>query len=67
VLNPITNSPVLKAAEVKTRFEKPVTIEEWVKAKQTLQLNPEIAAKKYAEGGDGTVEVIGGFRDQRYK
>lgn len=70
VLNPITDSPVLKAAGVKTRFEKPVTnltMEEWVQAKQTLQLNPEIAAKKYVEAGDGTIEVIGGFRDRRYK
>lgn len=67
VLTPIDDSPVLKAAGVKTRFEKPVTMEEWVKAKQTLQLNPEIAAKRYAEAGDGTVEVIGGFRDRRYK
>jgi hypothetical protein len=67
VLNPITDSPVLKAAGVKTRFEKQVMMEEWVKAKQTLQLNPEIAAKKYAKAGDGTVEVICGFRDCHYK
>jgi isopenicillin N synthase-like dioxygenase len=67
VLNPIVDSPVLQAAGVKPRFEKAVTMQEWVKAKQTLQLNPEIAAKKYAEAGDGTVEVIGGFRDRRYK
>ncbi|KAE9371909.1 putative UPF0676 protein [Stipitochalara longipes BDJ] len=67
LLVPIDNSPVLKAAGVKTRFEEPVTMEQWVKAKQTLQLNPEIAAKKYAEAGDGTVEVIGGFKDRRYK
>jgi hypothetical protein len=44
-----------------------VTIQEWVKAKQTLQLNLEIAAKKYMEAGDGTIEAIGGFRDRRYK
>jgi hypothetical protein len=30
-------------------------------------MNPEIAAKKYAKAGDGTVEVIGGFKDRRYK
>ncbi|XMA10285.1 hypothetical protein WAI453_003076 [Rhynchosporium graminicola] len=67
VLNPILNSPVLEREGVKPRFEKPVTMEEWVKAKQTLQLNPEIARKKYAESGDGTVELIGGFRDRHYK
>jgi hypothetical protein len=44
-----------------------MTIQEWVKAKQTLQLNPEIAVKKYTEAGDETIEVIGGFRDRRYK
>ena len=67
VLNPIVDSPVLEKAGVKPRFVEPVTMEQWVKAKQTLQLNPEISAKKYAESGDGTVEVIGGFRDRRYK
>ncbi|CZT49000.1 related to gibberellin 20-oxidase [Rhynchosporium secalis] len=67
VLNPILNSPVLEREGVKPRFQKPVTMEEWVKAKQTLQLNPEIARKKYAESGDGTVELIGGFRDRQYK
>jgi isopenicillin N synthase-like dioxygenase len=63
-LLPITDSPVLKAASVKPRFEKTVTMEEWVRAKQTLQLNPDIAAKR---GKDGRVEVLAGFYDQRYK
>lgn len=67
ILYPITDSPVLKAAGVEPRFEKPVTMEQWVKAKQTLQLNPEIAAKRWAENGDGTVEVLAGFKDRRYK
>ncbi|KAI9744923.1 MAG: hypothetical protein M1818_001849 [Claussenomyces sp. TS43310] len=67
VLNPIVDSPVLEAAGVKPRFEKPVTMEQWVKAKQTLQLNPDISAKKFAESADGTVEVLGGFRDRKYK
>jgi hypothetical protein len=67
ILNPIVDSPVLEAAGVKPRFEKVVTMEEWVKAKQTLQFNPDIAAKKYKEAGDGTIEVIRGFRDRRYK
>ncbi len=67
VLNPILDSPVLKEAGVKPRFDKPITMEEWVRAKQTLQLNPEIARKKYEESGDGTVELIGGFRDRKYK
>lgn len=67
ILVPIENSPVLKEAGVKSRFQTPVSMGEWVKAKQTLQLNPEIAAKKYAESADGTVEVIGGFRDRKYK
>lgn len=67
VLVPITDSPVLEEAGVKPRFDTLVTMEEWVRAKQTLQLNPEVAAKKWAEKGDGTVEVLAGFRDQRYK
>jgi isopenicillin N synthase-like dioxygenase len=67
VLVPITDSPVLEKAGVKPRFDKQVTVEQWVKAKQTLQLNPEIAAKRWAERGDGTVEVLAGFRDQKYK
>ncbi|KAI0128989.1 gibberellin 2-oxidase [Xylariales sp. AK1849] len=67
VLEPITDSPVLEEAGVKPRFEKSVTMEQWVKAKQTLQLNPEIARKRWAESGDGTVEVLAGFRDQKYK
>ncbi|KAH7113262.1 hypothetical protein B0J11DRAFT_146223 [Dendryphion nanum] len=66
-LLPITDSPVLEREGVRPRFEKVVTMEEWVKAKQTLQLNPEIAAKRYAERGDGKVEVLAGFHDQRYK
>ncbi|KAK3217187.1 hypothetical protein GRF29_1g2224659 [Pseudopithomyces chartarum] len=66
-LLPITDSPVLEKAGVKPRFEKIVTMEEWVKAKQTLQLNPEIAAKRWAERDDGKVEVLAGFHDQRYK
>jgi isopenicillin N synthase-like dioxygenase len=66
VLEPI-DSPVLKAAGVQSRFDKPVTVGEWVKAKQTLQLNPDIAAKRWAEAGDGTVEVLAGFRGRKYK
>lgn len=67
VLLPITDSPVLEQAGVEPRFDKNVTMEEWVRAKQTLQLNPEIARKRWAENGDGTVEVLAGFKDQRYK
>lgn len=67
VLKPITDSPVLQKAGVKPRFETEVTMEQWVKAKQTLQLNPEIAKKRWAESGDGTVEVLAGFRDRKYK
>ncbi|KIW70738.1 hypothetical protein PV04_02979 [Phialophora macrospora] len=67
VLVPITDSPVLERAGVKPRFDKEVTMEQWVKAKQTLQLNPDIAAKRWAERGDGTVEVIAGFKDRKYK
>ncbi|KAF3400917.1 hypothetical protein DPV78_005756 [Talaromyces pinophilus] len=67
VLEPITDSPVLQKAGVKPRFEKLVTMEEWVRAKQTLQLNPEIAKKRWAEKGDGTVEVLAGFHDRKYK
>ncbi|KAF2638649.1 Clavaminate synthase-like protein [Massarina eburnea CBS 473.64] len=66
-LLPITDSPVLEKEGVKPRFDKIVTVEEWVKAKQTLQLNPEIAAKRWAERGDGKVEVLAGFHDQKYK
>ncbi|KIW75990.1 hypothetical protein Z517_10735 [Fonsecaea pedrosoi CBS 271.37] len=67
LLVPITDSPVLEKAGVKPRFDQIVTMEQWVKAKQTLQLNPDIAAKRWAERGDGTVEVLAGFRDQKYK
>jgi isopenicillin N synthase-like dioxygenase len=67
VLQPITDSPVLEKAGVKPRFEKLVTMEEWVKAKQTLQLNPKIYEKRFEESGDGTAEVLAGFRDQKYK
>lgn len=67
VLYPINDSPVLQQAGVKARFDKPVTMGEWVKAKQTMQLNPEIAQKKYDESKDGTAEVIAGFRDRIHK
>jgi isopenicillin N synthase-like dioxygenase len=63
-LLPITDSPVLNEAGVKPRFESIVTMEQWVKAKQTLQLNPDIAAKRWK---DGKVEVLAGFHDQKYK
>ncbi|KAI1665130.1 non-hem dioxygenase in morphine synthesis N-terminal [Pyrenophora tritici-repentis] len=66
-LLPITQSAVLERAGVRPRFEKVVTMEEWVRAKQTLQLNPEIAAKRWGERGDGKVEVLAGFLDQKYK
>ncbi|KAE8841877.1 hypothetical protein PTNB73_06246 [Pyrenophora teres f. teres] len=66
-LLPITDSPVLERAGVKPRFEKVVTMEEWVRAKQRLQLNPDIAAKRWGERGDGKVEVLAGFLDQKYK
>ncbi|KKY25208.1 putative 2og-fe oxygenase [Phaeomoniella chlamydospora] len=65
VLSPITDSPVLDAAGVNPRFDKPVTMAEWVKAKQTVQLNPKIYEEKKME--DGSVELIGGFRDRHYK
>ncbi|OQO02090.1 hypothetical protein B0A48_11642 [Cryoendolithus antarcticus] len=67
VLLPITNSPVLQKAGVKPRSEGNVTMEQWVKAKQTLQLNPQIAEERYPKNGDGTVEVLAGFKDQKYK
>ncbi|KAK3695811.1 gibberellin 2-oxidase, partial [Podospora appendiculata] len=67
VLKPITDSPVLRKAGVQPRFETEVTMEQWVRAKQTLQLNPEIAKKRWEESGDGTVEVLAGFRDRKYK
>ncbi|KAF2654655.1 gibberellin 2-oxidase [Lophiostoma macrostomum CBS 122681] len=66
-LLPITDSPVLEKAGVRPRFDKIVTVEEWVRAKQTLQLNPDIAKKRWAERGDGKVEVLAGFHDQKYK
>lgn len=67
LLNPISESPVLQAAGVQPRFETPVTSEQWVRAKQTLQLNPEEAKKRWEAAGDGTVEVLAGFRDRKYK
>lgn len=63
-LLPITDSPVLEEAGVRPRFDKIVTVEEWVKAKQRLQLNPEEARKRWK---DGRVEVLAGFHDQKYK
>jgi isopenicillin N synthase-like dioxygenase len=67
VLEPIVDSPVLQAAGVKSRFNAKVTMEEWVKAKQTIQLNPDIAAKKFAESADGkSAELIAGFKDRHY-
>ncbi|KAI0470403.1 hypothetical protein GGR56DRAFT_660737 [Xylariaceae sp. FL0804] len=65
VLAPISDSPVLNEAGVQSRFDGSVTMEQWVRAKQTLQLNPEIAARRWKE--DGTVEVLAGFKDQKYK
>jgi isopenicillin N synthase-like dioxygenase len=67
VLVPITDSPVLEREGVRPRFDNEVTVEQWVRAKQTLQLNPDIAAKRWAEKGDGTVEVLAGFHDRKYK
>ncbi|APA08797.1 hypothetical protein SS1G_02586 [Sclerotinia sclerotiorum 1980 UF-70] len=69
ILKPILDSPVLKEAGVKPRFEKEVTMEEWVRAKQRLQLNPDVARKLYQDNEDGTrtVEVLAGFRDRTYK
>lgn len=64
VLQPIADSPVLKAAGVTSRFDRPVKMEEWVKAKSILQLNPEVAEQKFK---DGKVEVLAGFQDQKYK
>lgn len=66
VLEPIVDSPVLNKAGVQSRFNAPVTMEQWVKAKQTLQLNPEIREKKYAESGGQTAELIAGFKDRKY-
>jgi isopenicillin N synthase-like dioxygenase len=67
LLEPVTDSPVLESAGVKPRFDQKITMEQWVKAKQTLQLNPKIAEERWAKNGDGTVEVLAGFKDQRYK
>ncbi|KAH6614825.1 hypothetical protein C7974DRAFT_320665 [Boeremia exigua] len=63
-LLPITDSPVLERAGVRPRFDSVVTVEEWVRAKQTLQLNPEETRKRWK---DGRVEVLAGFHDQKYK
>lgn len=67
MLVPVTDSPVLEKAGVKPRFDKNVTMEEWVKAKQALQLTSEISRKRWAGNGDGTVEVLAGFKEQKYK
>lgn len=64
ILYPINDSPVLQRAGVKPRFDKPITMGEWVKAKQTVQLNPDIYEKKKKE--DGSVELIAGYSDRRY-
>ena len=64
VLYPITDSPVLQKAGVKPRFDRPVTMAEWVKAKQLTQLNPDEYEKKRKEG---ELELIAGFKDKYYK
>ncbi|KIW09941.1 hypothetical protein PV08_11717 [Exophiala spinifera] len=65
ILEPIPDSPVLQAAGVKSRFNRKVTMEEWVKAKSLVQLNPKDAEKRYTE--NGKIEVLAGFQDQKYK
>jgi isopenicillin N synthase-like dioxygenase len=47
-LLPITDSPVLEREGVKPRFDQIVTMEEWVRAKQTLQLNLERGGRREA-------------------
>lgn len=63
VLHPITDSPLLERAGVRPRFDKEVTMAEWVKSKQTMQLNPDRYDKKRK---DGAVELIGGYKDKVY-
>lgn len=63
VLRPITDSPLLERAGVRPRFDKEVTMAEWVKSKQTMQLNPDRYDKKRK---DGAVELIGGYKDKVY-
>jgi isopenicillin N synthase-like dioxygenase len=65
VLVPITDSPVLQKAGVKPTFDKPVTMAEWVTAKQRMQLNPHLYDGKRTK--DGSVELIGGFKDRKYE
>ena len=65
VLDPIVYSPLLKAVGVGSRFEKAVTMEQWVKAKQASQLNSEIVAKKYEHSGDRLEELIARFKDRK--
>lgn len=67
VLEPITDSPVLEAAGVKARFDQKVTMEQWVKAEQTLQLNPKIYEERQRNGDGTNFEVLAGFKDRRYK
>ncbi|KAL6247654.1 hypothetical protein RBB50_005002 [Rhinocladiella similis] len=65
ILEPIADSPVLQAASVQSRFNRKVTMEEWVRAKSLLQLNPKLAENRYTE--NGKIEVLAGFQDQKYK
>ncbi|KAL1982948.1 hypothetical protein VTN96DRAFT_635 [Rasamsonia emersonii] len=65
LLVPISDSPVLQKAGVKPRFDKPVTMAEWVRAKQRMQLNPHLYEEK--READGSVELIAGYKDRRYK
>ncbi|ETI23763.1 hypothetical protein G647_05569 [Cladophialophora carrionii CBS 160.54] len=67
VIVPIIDSPVLEQVGVKLRFGKEETMEQWVKAKQTLQLNPGIAAKRWAERGDGNIRGACRLSDRKYK
>lgn len=67
ILYPITKSPVLEEAGVTPQFDRPVTAGEWVRAKQELQLNLDLAEDLATKAGDGTFEVVAGFRDKMYE
>ncbi|KAE8150553.1 hypothetical protein BDV25DRAFT_129465 [Aspergillus avenaceus] len=68
VLRPLLEiSPTLQRNKsiLKNGFDRDITMAEFTVAKQRMQLNPHLYENK--RDGQGDVELIAGFKDQRYK
>jgi hypothetical protein len=57
---------VSKEGGVKPRFEKPVAIDGVGEREVDVGVQSRNTTKKRAESGDGTVELVGGFKDRNY-